>query len=75
MALNGFGEDNSNAFMLFLLPYHGKSLQETDKEVGPGRSKLVLLLIGLMKYEIVQFLLYEYSEKSSNCVYITNIHR
>ena len=39
--------------MLFLLPYHGKSLQETDKEVGPGTSKLVLLLIGFMKYGIV----------------------
>ena len=65
MALNNFGEDNSNTFMLFLLPYHGKSLQETDKEVGPGMSKLVLLLIGFMKYGIVQFLLYEYLEQQT----------
>ena len=53
--------------MLFLLPYHGKSLQETDKEVGPGTSKLVLLLIGFMKYGIV--VTWVFREKSKLCIY------
>ena len=37
------------------------------KRIGPQTA---LLLITFMKYEIVQFLLYEYLEESPNCVYI-----
>ena len=50
------------------------------KEVGPRTVKLALLRIRFMKYGIVQFLLYEYLEKSPNCVYnkhsslIINLH-
>ena len=40
----------------------------TDKEIGPRTVKLALLLIKFMKYGIVTFLLYEYLEKSPNCI-------
>ena len=42
-------------------------------EAGPRRTKKALLLIKFMKYEIVQFLLYEYLEESQSCV-IINLH-
>ena len=37
-------------------------------------SKIGLIADQLMKYGIVQFLLYEYLEESPNCIYILNIH-
>ena len=44
------------------------------KEVGPRTAKLALLLIKSIEYGIVQFLLYEYLEKSPNFEYIPNVH-
>ena len=46
-----------------------------NKEVGPQKAKLALLLIKFMKYMygVVQFLIFEYLQESPNCVYISNI--
>ena len=56
--------------MLFALVEIGRVVLQKKifKEVGPRTEKLALLLIAFMKYGIVQFLFYEYLEKSLNCV-------
>ena len=44
------------------------------KELGPQTSKLALLLIKIIKYEIVKSLLHKSLKKSANWEYIPNIH-
>ena len=56
--------------LIFLFVYVFHFISE---EVGPQTAKLTLLLIKFMKYGIVQFLLYNYLEKSPNCIYIQNL--